>query len=81
MRLFISGGRHQGTFTSIIQVVASLRQLRQPFCAVLAKCLCLFLTPRPRSLFTAQLVCRSPVYSEDYRGSGTRFGVGRPLGE
>lgn len=66
--------RHRGTFTSIIQVVASLMQCRQPFCAVLVKCL---FCP----LLTSQLVCRSPAHSEYQYGSGPRFGVARPLGE
>ena len=77
----VSGGRHQRMFTSIIQLVASLMQCRQPFCAVLVKHLFLFFISSACPLFTAQLVCYSSAHNEYYHGSGTRFGVGRPLGE
>lgn len=72
----VSGGRHQRMFTSIIQVTASSAILccfgEMPFS---------FFNSSALPLFTAQLVCCSPAHSEDYHGSGIRFGVGRPLGE
>ena len=54
----VSGGRHQSTFTSIIQDVASLMQLRQPFCAVLVK-----LLGPSLYLLSSQYVVRLPIIS------------------